>query len=211
VLGVPLSPIEALSDLVDERSAARRPRALGSDLCSSSGWDVRNRPRGGVGDARPAATLSHGLSTRGWCVRGCRLRLVSVLEKTTRVCPLCSRPLPRANHSVAAHLVPCSSRRRYSLHPCELLPVLTVMQARAGQPSTTSAPRGSGVTAHASNPARPARVLASIAVPMLKLIGLSVMLITIQRPPRGVRRDQHPALTRLALYRGAGRLSTSFM
>ena len=73
--------------------------------------------------------------------------------------------------------------------PANYYPVLTVMQLGAGQPSTILGGVEELVTAR-QYPLAVLVFFASIAVPMMKLIGLSVMLITIQTGRSGWLRDR---------------------
>ena len=73
--------------------------------------------------------------------------------------------------------------------PANLYPVLTVMQLGAGTPSTILG----GVRELISSGLYPLAALvffASIAVPMLKLVGLTVMLVATQTGRAGWLRDR---------------------
>jgi paraquat-inducible protein A len=73
--------------------------------------------------------------------------------------------------------------------PANLYPVLTVMQLGAGQPSTILG----GVRELIASEMYPLAALvffASIAVPMLKLIGLTIMLVATQSGRAGWLRDR---------------------
>jgi paraquat-inducible protein A len=73
--------------------------------------------------------------------------------------------------------------------PANYYPVLSVVQLGAGQPSTILGGVKELVTAR-QYPLTALVFFASILVPMLKLIGLSVMLITIQTGRTGWLRDR---------------------
>jgi len=73
--------------------------------------------------------------------------------------------------------------------PANLYPVLTVVQLGAGQPSTILGGVRELVMAE-MYPLAALVFFASIAVPMLKLIGLSIMLIATQRGRGGWLRDR---------------------
>jgi paraquat-inducible protein A len=73
--------------------------------------------------------------------------------------------------------------------PANYYPVLSVVQLGAGQPSTILGGVEELLKAH-QYPLAALVFFASIAVPMLKLIGLSVMLITIQTGRTGWLRDR---------------------
>ena len=73
--------------------------------------------------------------------------------------------------------------------PANYFPVLTVMQLGAGSPSTIIG----GVEELISSgmyPLAPLVFFASIAVPMLKLVGLTIMLVTTQTGRSGWLRDR---------------------
>ena len=73
--------------------------------------------------------------------------------------------------------------------PANYYPVLSVVQLGAGHPSTILGGVEELLTAR-QYPLAALVFFASIAVPMLKLIGLSVMLITIQTGRTGWLRDR---------------------
>ena len=82
--------------------------------------------------------------------------------------------------------------------PANYYPVLTVMQLGAGQPSTILG----GVRELIASGMYPLAALvffASIAVPMLKLVGLCVMLVDHAVRPDGLAARSHPAVSRRAL------------
>jgi paraquat-inducible protein A len=121
---------------------------------------------------------------------GCEVcRLVSTSHSEHSHCPRCE--------SVLHHRKPESIARTWALViaaavlyvPANYFPVLTVMQLGAGAPSTILG----GVEELISSRMYPLAALvffASIAVPMMKLIGLSVMLITTQTNRSGWLRDR---------------------
>jgi paraquat-inducible protein A len=117
-------------------------------------------------------------------------------------CGLVSAPLghdahcPRCN-SVLHRRRPNSIQRTWALIiaaailyiPANYYPVLSVVQLGAGQPSTILGGVEELVTAR-QYPLAALVFLASIAVPMLKLIGLSIMLIATQTGRAGWLRDR---------------------
>jgi paraquat-inducible protein A len=121
---------------------------------------------------------------------GCEVcRLVSTSHGQHARCPRCDSPLH--------HRKPDSVARTWALViaaavlyvPANYYPVLTVMQLGAGAPSTIIG----GVEELIASRMYPLAALvffASIAVPMLKLVGLSVMLVATQTGRAGWLRDR---------------------
>src|SRR5579871_4829429 len=136
-------------------------------------WD-RLDPRGRAADR--TAVLPTDLSNAIGC-EVCRLVITSHEEHSR--CVRCDSPLH--------HRKPDSLARTWALViaaavlyvPANYFPVLTVMQLGAGAPSTILG----GVEELVSSRMYPLAALvffASVAVPMLKLVGLTVMLVTTQ-------------------------------
>ncbi len=93
--------------------------------------------------------------------------------------------------------------------PANIYPVLTVIQLGSGQPSTILG----GVQELLSGGQWPLALLvffASIMVPMLKLVGLTVLLVSIQMRRRGRRRDR-TVLYRLVDFIGRWSMIDIFM
>jgi paraquat-inducible protein A len=115
--------------------------------------------------------------------------LVSAPRTDDPLCPRCD--------SVLHHRKPNSVARTWALViaaavlyiPANYYPVLSVVQLGAGQPSTILGGVEELLTA-GQYPLAALVFFASIAVPMLKLFGLSIMLITIQTGRTGWLRDR---------------------
>jgi paraquat-inducible protein A len=115
--------------------------------------------------------------------------LVSVPEETDPRCPRCVSVLHERKPDSVARTWALVIAAAILYIPANYYPVLTVMQLGAGQPSTILGGVEELVTAR-QYPLALLVFFASIAVPMLKLIGLSVMLITIQTGRSGWLRDR---------------------
>ena len=115
--------------------------------------------------------------------------LVSVPEETDPRCPRCASALHERKPDSVARTWALVIAAALLYIPANYYPVLTVMQLGAGQPSTILGGVEELVTAR-QYPLALLVFFASIAVPMLKLIGLSVMLITIQTGRSGWLRDR---------------------
>ena len=115
--------------------------------------------------------------------------LVSVPEPDDPRCPRCASALhERKPNSVARTWALVIAAAIFYI-PANYFPVLSVVQLGAGQPSTILG----GVEELVKAGQYPLAVLvffASIAVPVLKLVGLSLMLITIQMGRAGWLRDR---------------------
>jgi len=115
--------------------------------------------------------------------------LVSVPEPDDPRCPRCASALhERKPNSVARTWALVIAAAIFYI-PANYFPVLSVVQLGAGQPSTILG----GVEELVKAGQYPLALLvffASIAVPVLKLIGLSVMLVTIQTGRAGWLRDR---------------------
>jgi len=115
--------------------------------------------------------------------------LVSVPEPYDPRCPRCDSELnERKPNSVARTWALVFAAAVFYI-PANYYPVLSVVQLGAGQPSTILG----GVEELVKAGQYPLALLvffASIAVPVLKLVGLSVMLVTIQTARTGWLRDR---------------------
>jgi paraquat-inducible protein A len=115
--------------------------------------------------------------------------LVSVPEPDDPRCPRCESALhERKPNSVARTWALVIAAAIFYI-PANYFPVLSVVQLGAGQPSTILGGVEELVTA-GQYPLALLVFFASIAVPVLKLIGLSVMLVTIQTGRSGWLRDR---------------------
>ena len=137
-------------------------------------------------------------------VVGCEMcRWVSVLEKDAPRCPRCATPLHTRKPDSVGRTWALLIGAAVMYVPANYYPVLTVMQLGAGAPSTILG----GVKELVSSGMYPLAALvffASIAVPMLKILGLGIMLVTIQTGRSAWLRDR----TRLYhIIRGIGRWS----
>jgi len=144
-------------------------------------WDAldRSTPSG--------VLLPHGPVTGAI---GCEVcGLVSVPSHEHAHCPRCDSPLHRRKPNSIARTWALVLAAAILYVPANLYPVLTVMQLGAGQPSTILG----GVRELISSRMYPLAALvffASIAVPMLKLVGLSAMLVATQVGNGGWLRDR---------------------
>jgi len=115
--------------------------------------------------------------------------LVSVPEPYDPRCPRCDSELnERKPNSVARTWALVFAAAVFYI-PANYYPVLSVVQLGAGQPSTILG----GVEELVKAGQYPLALLvffASIAVPVLKLVGLSIMLVTIQTARTGWLRDR---------------------
>ncbi len=148
-------------------------------------WDALDRREPGRRGAVPALPPRRLADARGCEACG----LVSVVGNDEASCPRCG--------SVLHARKPNSVQRTWALLiaaavlylPANYYPVLTVVQLGAGTPSTIIG----GVRELISSRMYPLAALvffASIAVPMLKLIGLTVMLVATQTGRSGWLRDR---------------------
>ena len=134
-------------------------------------WDALDRNN--LPDASPArrpAADSIGCEACG---------LVSVPRSGDARCPRCDLPLHRRKPNSIARTWALVIAAAVLYIPANLYPVLTVVQLGAGAPSTILG----GVRELISSRMYPLAALvffASIAVPMLKLVGLTVMLVATQ-------------------------------
>ena len=105
--------------------------------------------------------------------------LVVVPEKQGAACPRCDSALHVRKPDSIAWTWALVIAAAVAYLPANLYPVLTVMQLGAGQPSTILG----GVRELIETRMYPLAALvffASIAVPMLKMVGLTVMLVSVQ-------------------------------
>jgi paraquat-inducible protein A len=115
--------------------------------------------------------------------------LVSVPRPEDPRCPRCESVLrPRKPDSIVRTWALVIAAAVLYV-PANYFPVLTVVQLGAGQPSTILGGVEELVTAR-QYPLAVLVLFASILVPMLKLVGLSVMLVTIQTGRSGWLRDR---------------------
>jgi paraquat-inducible protein A len=181
-LGVGVYALMCLTFVVVWSDAVLDPHAV---------WDALDREPPEGASMRRAVPLHHRVSDAIGC----------------ETCGLVSAPVPHAAHRGAARCPRCASvlharkpdsiARTWALViaaavlyiPANYYPVLTVMQLGAGSPSTILG----GVEELLSSGMYPLAALvffASIAVPMLKLVGLSAMLIATQARRSGRLRDR---------------------
>jgi paraquat-inducible protein A len=104
-------------------------------------------------------------------------------------CPRCDSPLHERKPNSVARTWALVIAAAVLYIPANYYPVLSVVQLGAGQPSTILGGVEELVTAR-QYPLAALVFFASIAVPMLKLFGLSIMLITIQTGRTGWLRDR---------------------
>jgi len=155
-------------------------------------WADGALDRSAVWDALDRSTHTDALPPHGTMAAaiGCEVcGLVSVPKGEHPRCPRCYSPLhPRKPDSIARTWALVLAAAVLYV-PANLYPVLTVMQLGAGQPSTILG----GVRELISSRMYPLAALvffASIAVPMLKLVSLSGMLIATQVGNGGWLRDR---------------------
>jgi paraquat-inducible protein A len=121
---------------------------------------------------------------------GCEVcGLVSIPESDERRCPRCDARLHQRKPDSIARTWALVLAAAVLYIPANYFPVLTVMQLGAGAPSTIIG----GVRELISSGMYPLAALvffASIAVPMLKLVGLTIMLVATQTGRSGWLRDR---------------------
>ena len=137
-------------------------------------------------DRRNPAAGSHGLAGAVGCET---CGLVSVPQPEDRHCPRCRSTLHERKPDSVARTWALVIAAAILYIPANYYPVLSVVQLGAGQPSTILGGVEELVTAR-QYPLALLVFFASIAVPMLKLIGLSIMLVTIQTGRAGWLRDR---------------------
>jgi paraquat-inducible protein A len=150
-------------------------------------WEEMERrgiPRGTVDHAAVVATR------RGPHVIGCdTCGLVSHVADGVSRCPRCGFRLHHRKGDSIARTWALGVAAVILYIPANLYPVLTVVQLGAGQPSTILG----GVRELLSGGQWPLAALvffASIMVPMLKLVGLTILLTSTQRHRPGRLRDR---------------------
>jgi paraquat-inducible protein A len=148
-------------------------------------WDALDR-------STSADKASRNLPARGPATEavGCEsCGLVSFHLPREARCPRCDSVLHERKPNSLAQTWALMIAAAILYVPANLYPVLTVMQLGAGQPSTILG----GVRELISSGMYPLAALvffASIAVPMLKLVGLTVMLVATQTGRAGWLRDR---------------------
>ena len=115
--------------------------------------------------------------------------LVSVPDPDDPRCPRCDSVLHQRKPNSVARTWALVIAAAVLYIPANYYPVLSVVQLGAGQPSTILGGVEELLTAR-QYPLAALVFFASIAVPMLKLIGLSFMLVTIQTGRAGWLRDR---------------------
>jgi paraquat-inducible protein A len=135
------------------------------------------------------ATLCGGSPSLSGAV-GCETcGLVSVPQPYDPRCPRCGSVLHERKPNSVARTWALVIAAAVLYIPANYYPVLSVVQLGAGQPSTILGGVEELLTAR-QYPLAALVFFASIAVPMLKLVGLSIMLITIQTGRTGWLRDR---------------------
>jgi paraquat-inducible protein A len=144
-------------------------------------WDALDRrPSGDSSPGNPRLVGAVGCESCG---------LVSIPASGDARCPRCNSMLHARKPNSLARTWALVISAAILYVPANLYPVLTVMQLGAGEPSTIFG----GVRELISSRMYPLAALvffASIAVPMLKLVGLSVMLVATQTGQAGWLRDR---------------------
>ncbi len=121
---------------------------------------------------------------------GCEVcGLVSVPVSDRPTCPRCEAALHGRKRDSFSRTWALVIAAAVLYVPANLYPVLTVMQLGAGQPSTILGGVSELLEARLY-PLAALVFLASVAVPMMKLVGLSVMLIAAQTGRTGWLRDR---------------------
>jgi paraquat-inducible protein A len=136
--------------------------------------------RGSLRSGSPGVAGAIGCETCG---------LVSVPRPEDLRCPRCDSALHERKPNSVARTWALVIAAAVLYIPANYYPVLSVVQLGAGQPSTILGGVEELVTAR-QYPLAALVFFASIAVPMLKLFGLSIMLITIQTGRTGWLRDR---------------------
>jgi paraquat-inducible protein A len=143
--------------------------------------------RSASADGSPSGLPAHEVATGAIGCESCDL--VSIPKPGHAHCPRCGSALHgrKPNSMMRTWALVLAAAILYV--PANLYPVLTVMQLGAGAPSTILG----GVQELISSRMYPLAALvffASIAVPMLKLVGLTVMLVSTQTGRVGWLRDR---------------------
>lgn len=141
-------------------------------------------------DRRSQAARQDGIDPAVFSAVGCEVcRLVSTPLGEHPCCPRCDSPLHRRKPDSVVRTWALVSAAAVLYVVANYYPVLTVVQLGAGTPSTIIG----GVEELIASRMYPLAALvffASIAVPMLKLVGLSVMLVATQTGQSGWLRDR---------------------
>jgi paraquat-inducible protein A len=156
-----------------------------SGLDHEAVWD-RLDPRDVVGDAAPIGSPG-GVPSGAASCETCGL--VSIIHGDHARCPRCEAPLHTRKPESLTRTWTLVIAAAVLYVPANFYPVLTVMQLGAGSPSTILG-GVSELLATRMYPLAALVFLASVAVPMLKLIGLSTMLIATQTGRMGWLRDR---------------------
>lgn len=148
-------------------------------------WEALDRSASA--DGSPSGLPAHEVATGAIGCESCDL--VSIPKPGHAHCPRCGSALHgrKPNSMMRTWALVLAAAILYV--PANLYPVLTVMQLGAGAPSTILG----GVQELISSRMYPLAALvffASIAVPMLKLVGLTVMLVSTQTGRVGWLRDR---------------------
>ena len=156
---------------------------LDSALDREKVWERLDRK-----DRPDALPCTHGIPMTG--AIGCETcGLVSAPSPGHPRCPRCDSMLHRRRPDSIARTWALVIAAAILYVPANYFPVLTVMQLGAGQPSTIIGGVEELIVAR-EYPLAALVFFASIAVPVLKLIGLSVMLIATQTGRAGRLRDR---------------------
>jgi paraquat-inducible protein A len=148
-------------------------------------WERLDQQDAAAGSCH-AASLQSGRADSVGCET---CGLVSVPRPEDPRCPRCESVLHERKPDSVARTWALVIAAALLYIPANYYPVLTVMQLGAGQPSTILGGVEELVTAR-QYPLALLVFFASVAVPMLKLVGLSIMLITIQTGRSGWLRDR---------------------
>lgn len=151
---------------------------MDSALDREAVWERLYRGDLGGGAPKPASMI--GCETCG---------LVSAPLLDDPRCPRCDSALHERKPNSVARTWALIIAAAVLYIPANYYPVLSVVQLGAGQPSTILGGVEELITAR-QYPLAALVFFASILVPMLKLVGLSVMLITIQTGRSGWLRDR---------------------
>ncbi len=138
-------------------------------------------------DQRRDRRLDVGYQPGAVCCETCRL--VSVPADDHGHCPRCGSRLHRRKPDAIARTWALVIAAAVMYVPANYFPVLTVMQLGAGTPSTILGGVEELISSH-MYPLAALVFFASIAVPMLKLVGLSTLLIATQTGRIGWLRDR---------------------
>jgi paraquat-inducible protein A len=149
-------------------------------------WDALDRRKGGSDHSRQGRNWRPGLPGAVACTT---CGLVSVLRTGHPFCPRCDKELRARKPDSVARTWALVIAAAVLYVPANYYPVLTVVQLGAGAPSTILG----GVKELLAARMYPLAALvffASIVVPMLKLVGLSTLLLATQTGYGGWLRDR---------------------